>query len=189
MRAGRAAAAMAELLRDAEVPEGRLIVGYLETKRALADCFESFASREYGDAGPLEGVREIVRERISETFRFLPEELGSVRRYGAVHQRIYNYLSARVGQEVTGEELRVLTGDAVHTERRARELRDVGIPMLAEVRNGRNAYILNATEPDYDLGAWLQASRNLRDSKSMAAPDRERMLVLIGVRPPDRPAT
>ena len=46
--------------------------------------------------------------------------------FGSTHRRLFGYLSARMGLEVPLEELRLITGDAVHTERRLRELRDLG---------------------------------------------------------------
>lgn len=57
----------------------------------------------------------------------IPEKYRLVRGYSKAHRRLFGYLFVRQNLYVSVDELRLLTGDAVHTERRLRELRDLGI--------------------------------------------------------------
>lgn len=182
-RALKSTAVLVEVLGDPDVDDGRLMAAYLEAKLTLADCFEMFAREKYGDPGPLESLRSMVAGQIEFRFPFLPEPLVQVRRFGPVHQRIFNYLVQQVGRDVSGSDLRTLAGDAVHTERRARELRDVGMRLATRATAGRSIYVLESASPDLRLAAWLQASRAVRAAVGMSEADREGLLARLGERP------
>ena len=182
-RALKSTIVLVEVLGDPDVDDGRLLAAYLEAKLTLADCFEVFAREQYGDPAPLEKVRSVVADQIRFRFAFLPERFVQVRGYGPVHQRIFNYLVQQVGRDVSGWDLRALAGDAVHTERRARELRDVGMRLVTRTASGHSVYVLESASPDLRLGAWLQACRAVRESVGMSGADREGLLARLGERP------
>jgi len=111
----------------------------------------------------------------------LPGRYLKVRRFGKSHARLLAYLCRSAGSEVSGAELRMLTGDAIHTERRARELRDLGFTLEARHTGGADMYILHSPEPDTAAGAAIQAAKNIREDKSVAGEEKERLLRTAGL--------
>jgi hypothetical protein len=75
----------------------------------------------------------------------------------------------------------MLTGDAVHTERRARELRDLGFTLEARHTGGADMYVLRGTEPDAAAGAAIQVAKNIRGDRSSSNEVKERLLRATGL--------
>ena len=73
--------------------------------------------------------------------------------FTGVHSYLLEFLVLRVGKTVAGEQLRFLTADQTHTERRVRELREIGYDVLATRRAGRDSYILRDANQAVDDGA------------------------------------
>lgn len=129
---------------------------YLETRQALAEYFRLRALEELTDAGPSTAelktrIASFLESRLAGR---APSRVLEVRGYSGVHQVLLRYLHRHVGSFVSGDRLRVLTGDQVHTERRVRELRDLGLNIEAKKVAGQNQYRLASAEPDL-----LEASR------------------------------
>src|SRR5262245_3078693 len=123
LRATESVVSLGEILNDPDAGERRLMAAYLETKRLLAEAMQEFALERYADPKPLEEVKSLLEHAMSTTYPSIPPKYRKVRRFVTVHAVLLAYLVRRVGEEVSADELRVLTRDAVHTERRARELR------------------------------------------------------------------
>jgi hypothetical protein len=160
----------------------RVIDGYLETRRLLAKTFRDLAHAHLGPLNPvLDGVRAKVERRMAELYGGrVPPEYLTVRKYGATHQLLAAYLFRQPGRPVPASRLRLLTGDQVHTERRVRELRDLGLSIEAARVAGENQYILANQEPDADRGAAIQLSQNIKSSDLDSAA-RSRLLSAVGV--------
>ena len=99
-----------------------------------------------------------------------------VRGFGRAHRLILAMLAERVGQTVSVGELRMLTGDAVHTERRARELRDLGLDVDAKHTAGADAYVLSSTVPDVVRAARDLTIKNIREDKALSEPARAALI-------------
>ncbi len=144
----------------------RIIDGYLETRTLLAKTFRDLAQAHLQPVNPvLDEVRWKVERRMKVLYNGrVPKEYLAVRRYGATHQLLAAYLFRQVGRPVSASRLRLLTGDQVHTERRVRELRDLGLSVEAARVAGENQYILTSQEPDVDRGAAIQVAQNIKSS-------------------------
>ena len=158
----------------------RLTDGYLELRRTLASQFRELAHETLEiDADALSQIRDRVtlemQRRYSEA---LPEGYLSVRGYGGVRIILYGYLLLHDGRSVPASRLRVLTGDQVHTERRVRELRDLGLAIDSAHSGGEDHYRLHPEKFDEAAGAIYQVRRNLK-SAQIPATERDRLLVLI----------
>jgi hypothetical protein len=103
-----------------------------------------------------------------EGYPRLPAKYLKVRGFGKSHARLVAYLVRSSGNEVSASELRMLTGDAVHTERRARELRDLGFELEAKHTGGTDVYLLRSAEPDVAAGAAIQVAQNIRGDRSLS---------------------
>src|SRR5689334_15870865 len=120
---------LVELMIDAEPGDRRLIAAYLEAKRVLAKAFQALHVERYSGAADLGEVKSLLERAMATNYSGLPPQYLNLRGFGAVHDLIFAYLKHRVGQDVSADELRMLTGDAVHTERRARDLRVLGLQL------------------------------------------------------------
>jgi hypothetical protein len=160
----------------------RVIDGYLETRRLLAKTFRDLAHAHLEPVNPvLDGVRTKVEQRMAQLFGGrVPPEYLTVRRYGTTHQLLAAYLFRQPGRPVPASRLRLLTGDQVHTERRVRELRDLGLSIEAGRVAGENQYILASQEPDLDRGAAIQLAQNIKSSDLDGAA-RSRLLTAVGL--------
>lgn len=114
-----------ELLEDPASDESRLVQGYLDAKRQLAVAFQALvAENAEVEAFALFVTR--LEMAMAATFPHLPAKYRIVSGFGSAHARLFGYLVAREGHDVPIDELRIITADAIHTERRVRELRDLG---------------------------------------------------------------
>ena len=170
-----------ELLADESADDRRLIGAYLEAKQALADAFEAFSVEKYMDPAILDKAKESIETAMRSAYPDLPAKYLKVHGFGKSHARLLAYLCLSAGLEVSGGELRMLTGDAVHTERRARELRDLGFTLEARHTGGADMYVLRGTEPDAAAGAAIQVAKNIRGDRSSSNEVKERLLRATGL--------
>jgi hypothetical protein len=173
--------------------EARVLVSFLETDSVaggsmdeVIDRYLDFKSisaramRELTDAvleredWALDGViQRLEAELRSQLAGVVPLDIVVLKRYGHTHRKLYEYLWQHRGRSVTAARLRVLTGDQVHTERRVRELRDIGLRIDAVRRSGQNVYELTDDTFDLEIAirrflpdfveaveGWTQAQRN-----------------------------
>lgn len=116
-----------EVLQDPGAAHSRLVHAYLDAKRELARAFQTLAIESVGDQDPLASLIRQLEESMDVLYPEVPEEYRRVKGFVASHRILYSYLSVRLNSDVPLDELRILTGDAVHTERRLRELRTLGL--------------------------------------------------------------
>ncbi len=169
-----------DLLSDTKTDDRRLVLGYLEAKHQLARAFEVFAAEKYADSSKLAGVKELLENAMRETLAAVPTKYLRVKGFGKPHEAILAYLVQRVGLDVSADELRMLTGDAVHTERRTRDLRDLGFQLEAREESGQQVYVLHDEIPNIVSGAALLVARNVRSDKSLTPEQRDALLLDSG---------
>lgn len=161
-----------------EVDFERLLDGYLEARRSLAKQFCLVAQRYllHGDS-LLETTRRRVEQRMAELFGSrIPDKYKVVHGYKSVQPILLQYLAQHAGTHVRSSKLRVLTGDQIHTERRVRDLRDLGFNVEWKKVSDDDQYILLSSEPDLDAAALLQVRKNIRDDKKLSRSEKERLL-------------
>lgn len=152
---------------------------YLDTKRTLARTFRELAEQKYSNSSAFGGVRDQVEAAMLELFPLVPGKYRVARGFGRVHELLFTFLSSHVGAVVSAEELRVLTGDAVHTERRTRELRDLGLNLEVTTMAGKPAYLLHSAMPDAAHGAANLVRLNISRDAALNASDRQSLLSLL----------
>jgi hypothetical protein len=126
----------------------------------------------------LDHIRGLVLKRMKKLFddRVEPNYLD-VPNYGWTQRVILELLAQNVGQRVRASRLRILIRDQVHTERRMRELRDLGFEIRNHQSEGKSYYELVSLKPDLDGAARLSLARNIRQDTSINA--RTRCLYLL----------
>ncbi len=178
----RALRILSDLMEDAESEPERTLAAYLDAKARLAHAFQALALEQLSN--PEEQFHRAVAA-IESQMRVsydgvVPESLLAVRGFGTVHRQLFAYLSRRVGTAVSAGELRVITADAVHTERRVRELRDLGFDVVATHASGSDTYELKSSHPDVNQGALQLVRRNIKESRALDAETRGQLLHAIG---------
>ncbi len=107
----------------------------------------------------------------------IPGHLLAVRGYRGVHRVLLEYLIRHDGSPVSGSLLRLLTGDQVHTERRLRELRDLGYDIEADKVSGENMYVIDPA-PDILAAALLQVRSNIKGDRRLSEEEKTTMLAM-----------
>jgi hypothetical protein len=176
-----AVATLGELLADPAAEDRRLIVAYLDTKQALADAFEALAVERYFDPAVLGDVKLAIEATMHAAYSGLPEKYLRVRGFGTSHARLLAYLCRSPGAHVSAAELRILTGDAVHTERRARDLRDLGFDVVWRHTGGSDVYILTSSQPDLHAAARSLVAKNIQKDRSLREAERIELLAAAGL--------
>jgi len=158
----------------------RLLIAYLETRRQLAKSFRELASLVLVKASERinEARADIEGHMRSEFGGIVPDRLLEVRGYATVHALLLEYLASHRGEPVAASRLRVLVGDQVHTERRVRELRDLGFPVTWKRVAGEDQYVLETADPDLDQAARSQLALNIRADKHLSKDARGSFLEL-----------
>lgn len=178
-RALRAIAALSLQLDNKESAEAEVIAVYLDSKRTLAGVFQEVAVGIRPDTQIWSSFVLRLEGTMAAQFPHLPPKYRKITGFGLVHQYLFTYLARRQGDEVAVDELRLLTKDAVHTERRVRELRDLGIEVPVVEHSGSRWFRISI--PD-DLTAaaehWLR--RRLSKEASLSEAEREDFLNSLG---------
>jgi hypothetical protein len=168
-----------------EVEFERLLDGYLEARRSLAKQFCLVAQRYLlrGDT-LLETTRKRIEQRMAQIYDDrIPAKYKAVHGYTSVQPILLQYLAQHAGNPVRSSKLRVLTGDQIHTERRVRDLRDLGLDVEWKKVSDEDQYILASVEPDLDKAAAFLVRKNIREDKKLAKAGKDRLLAILGPEP------
>lgn len=174
-------ATLGELLADGTVDDRRLVSGYLEAKRTLAAAFEAFSVDRYADPSVIAAVKEAIEAEMARRYPGVLPKYRKVRGYGESHARLLAFLVQRVGTDVSAGELRMLTGDAVHTERRARELRDLGFTLDARHMAGSDVYLLRSADADLAAASAYLVAKNIKGDRSLTKAEAAEILRSAGL--------
>jgi hypothetical protein len=165
-----------------EVEFERLLDGYLDARHALAKQF-CLVAQHYllrGDS-LLETTRKRIEERMSKLFgERVPVKYLVVHGNSSVHPILLQYLAQHAGNPVRSSKLRILTADQIHTERRVRDLRDLGFQVEWKKVADDDQYVLKSVEPDLDVAAILQVRKNIKEDKKIPKLEKDRLLGLLG---------
>lgn len=134
---------LASLLENEATDSLRLIRGYLDARRQLSDAFQQFASDEFDNK---DLWRSLLTQASLTPGGRLPGGTRKLETLGTVHRLMFSLLVRQGEQGADAEWLRLLSGDAVHTERRLRELREAGIEIDSIRAAGANVYRLRDPE-------------------------------------------
>ena len=170
---------------SSELEFERLLDGYLDARRSLAKQFALVAQRHLLRGNSvLETTRSRIEKRMKELYdQTIPDKYKIVHGYKSVQPILLEYLAQHVGNPVRSSKLRVLTGDQIHTERRVRDLRDLGFDVEWKKVSDDDQYMLTTIEPNLDRAAALQIRKNIRDDKKMAKSEKDRLLAIFGPEP------
>lgn len=153
-------------LRSGNSPQD-LLDSYLYAKRLLAESMQAFIRLEIDEQNStFHGLRRRLHEEIRDRYagrvpdRYLKVPYGS-----RVHEEMFTILLRRKGSPVQSALLRVATADSVHTERRVRELRELGLHIPSSNENGYEAYTLTSLDVDISFVPSIVANLIKKDKR------------------------
>lgn len=175
-----AAEALSKLLKSVQTYGGEgdfdsLVSDYVEGRRDLSHQFRQLAQAELVPTGRRildETKMRIVEEMWGLFDERVPRKYLRVEGYTGVHPVLLAYLERHEGQWISAAVLRMLTGDQVHTERRVRELRDLGFELLWDTLEAGVHYRLASGTPDLKRSARYQLEHNLKNDRTLNATTR-----------------
>jgi len=143
-----------------------LLDSYLYAKRLLAESMQAFirvglteSSETFND------LREQIQAAIDRRYAGrIPDRYLKVPYGSRVHEELFAILLQRQGIPVQAALLRVVTGDSVHTERRVRELRELGLDVQTSKESGYDYYTLGSLNVDMSFVPVIVANLIKRDS-------------------------
>jgi hypothetical protein len=142
--------ALSSALEDAEGSPDDILDAYLFAKRALAHSMQSLMRSQLPPSDKkFHDVRARIQEEMNSRFggvvpnRYLRVPYGT-----KANAKLFAVLYQKLGHPVDIARLRAVNGDDVHTERRIRELRELGLDVTATTFNGRQHYTLASLEID-----------------------------------------
>jgi hypothetical protein len=167
-----------ELMESPDGDQSRLIVGYLDAKRQLARAFQALVVASGTGDGPFLAFATRLEMAAEAVYPRVPAKYRIVTGFGAAHRSLFGYLVEREGRDVPIEELRLLTRDAVHTERRIRELRDIGaVVTMSEAGGQRTCQIQIPVDLSAAAYQWISRKIDADDHLSEAAKDELRHVI------------
>ncbi|MFD5511379.1 hypothetical protein ACFWIB_26900 [Streptomyces sp. NPDC127051] len=144
-----------------------LLDAYLYAKRLLAESMQALVRSDLpAESETFRNLRAQLAARMTEEYggripaRYLTVPYGS-----RTHEELFSMLLGRFRQPVSAALLRVVTRDSVHTERRTRELRELGLDIVPSREGGSDVYTLRSLELDTSMIATI-ITNNLRDKKA-----------------------
>ncbi|MER6394586.1 hypothetical protein ABT263_00760 [Kitasatospora sp. NPDC001603] len=164
------------LLEKEDADAQNLLDAYLYAKRLLAESMQALVRTALPEAcSTFSDLRTQLAERMAEEYgERIPQRYLTVPYGSRTHEELFAMLLQRIRQPVSAALLRVVTGDSVHTERRTRELRELGLDIVTSREGGGDVYTLRSLDLDISLIPTIIIN-NLRDKK---APAREKEAVL-----------
>ena len=129
----------------------------------------------------LDDVKARIEVEMASSFgSLLPSKYLRVRGYASPHRELFAYLTLFLGRPVPAAVLRIITVDAVHTERRGGELRDSGFAVGRNKNWGAEVYILRSPDPDVAMAARTVVAHNVKEDKNLSEAERRRLLDAVG---------
>ncbi|MFJ8627854.1 hypothetical protein ACIRD3_34150 [Kitasatospora sp. NPDC093550] len=164
-----AVAGVLDLLKKdgADADAQNLLDAYLYAKRLLAESMQALVRTDLpAECDTFRDLRAQLAERMAEEYgERIPERYLTVPYGSRTHEQLFSMLLRRLGQPVSAALLRVVTRDSVHTERRTRELRELGLDIATSHEGGSEVYTLRSLELDTSLIPTI-IKNNLRDKKA-----------------------
>ncbi|WP_306322313.1 MULTISPECIES: hypothetical protein [unclassified Streptomyces] len=110
---------------------------------------------------------------------FFPDGFLKTPYSGQLHERLFSLLQENLNTDLEGDMLRIVTADSVHTERRARELRELGLDV--ECRKAKEGDFYNLHSLDLTFERLPSLVRTITRSKVKEKSERDRLLERAGI--------
>jgi hypothetical protein len=163
-------------LLDEDASAQDLVHGYLRAKRLSALAYQSLMLASIPDhRAAWDAIRRSVGQALEEQYSGLLPDWALKVPYGSdTHRTLFCILAERRGEPVSADYLRVVTADAVHAERRVRELREIGLDVVAAKVHGYDSYTLTSLDVSAAVVPTI-AVNHIRANKSLSDQECKRL--------------
>ena len=171
----RAYEELLQLLND-DASTQDLLHGYLRAKRLSAQAYQSLMLASIPDhVAAWDAVRKSVGHALEERYSGLLPAWALKVPYGSdTHRTLFCLLAERRGEPVPADYLRVVAADAVHAERRVRELREIGLNVVAAKAQGYDSYTLTGFDVNMTVIPTI-AVNHIRANKTLSDKESRRL--------------
>ena len=147
-----------------------VIEEYARFRKAAAAAIHELARARWGGSKNISETKTKVQAEMTRRFgELLPARLLKVAGYNETHEMLYAYLSRSAGKSVAGSDLKMITGEQANTERRIRDLRDLGYSISVYMSSGEAYYTLESTTPDLASATAAQLRHSIKGDKTLSA--------------------
>ncbi|MFI7114791.1 PIN-like domain-containing protein [Nonomuraea sp. NPDC050227] len=154
-----------------------LLDSYLNVKRVLAESMQALVRDQLSDGcPPFHDLRDKLSTLITSPVEGkIPGKYLRIPYGSRIHEDLFAILYQNIGSPVSAGRLRIATGDSVHTERRTRELRELGLDIDAGKHNGEDVYTLHGLGIDRAMIRSIVAN-NIRRDPALSSRERDGLL-------------
>ncbi|WP_158697799.1 hypothetical protein [Streptomyces prunicolor] len=166
---------------DKNVKAQELFEAYTYAKRVTADALKVRMLMHLPAENPK--FRELyskVQDELDARYgQFFPDGFLKAPYGDQLHEHLFSLLQESLSEPIEAAKLRIVTADGVHTERRTRELRELGMDVDWYKENGIDVYVLRSFDLTFDALPSLVRTIVRRKVKSKA--DQRRILEEAGI--------
>ncbi|MER7795475.1 hypothetical protein [Streptomyces sp. NPDC097640] len=174
--------ALKALLAQVEAGQSpqNLFDAYLYAKPVLAEAMQARMRMHLPSECPeFHHLRGQLADEVTRRYGGnIPERYLKVPYASRTHEELFSVLLQRQGKSVPAPLLRTVTADSVHTERRTRELRELGFDIDANKENGADVYILRSLELDFNMIPSI-VKNNIQRDRSIPKNERDQLMAKV----------
>jgi tRNA nucleotidyltransferase/poly(A) polymerase len=172
--------ALGKVLEEADESPFALIDAYLFAKRSLAQSMQALLLSQMPKAcSEFHELRSRIQVEMNARYADqIPEQYLRVLYGSQVHELLFAILVQSIGEPVDSARLRIATSDNTHTERRTRELRELGFNIATSELDGNQYYTLVDLEVDYAKVPGLVA-KAIRKSTSLGKAEQDVLIAKL----------
>ncbi|MFH9004567.1 hypothetical protein ACH4E5_15155 [Streptomyces afghaniensis] len=155
-----------------------VLEAYLFAKRALAQSMQSLLRSQLPVASraAFHEVRARIQDELQSRFSGrVPDQYLKVPYGTTANEELFAVLHQEIGSPVDSARLRTVNADDIHTERRIRELRELGLDITSTKVDGNQYYILGSLELDSTRIREL-VIKAIRNSKALSKHQKEELV-------------
>ncbi|MFF4898372.1 hypothetical protein [Streptomyces sp. NPDC001068] len=158
-------------------PPDDLIDAYLFAKRNLAQSMQALLLSQLPSECPdFAELRASIQAEMENRYADrIPERFLKVPYGSKVHELLFMILLRNLGNRVDSDRLRLATRDNVHTERRTRELRELGFNIATSESDGGQYYTLVDLGIDFSKVPELIA-KTINKSESLTTAEKSNLM-------------
>ncbi|MFD9983536.1 hypothetical protein ACFWZJ_24495 [Streptomyces massasporeus] len=170
---------LSQIDRHAQPQE--LFEAYTYAKRVAADALKARMLMHLPDENPkFRELYDRVQAELDLRYsRYFPAGFLKAPYGDQLHGYLFSLLQENLAKPIEAAKLRIVTADGVHTERRTRELRELGIDVDWYKEDGIDVYVLRSFELNFD--ALPSLVRTIVRKKTKSKPEQERLLRNAGI--------
>ncbi|WP_328633331.1 hypothetical protein [Streptomyces sp. NBC_00356] len=166
---------------DEHTQGNELFVAYTYAKKMSARAIRARMLMQLPEKNEaFQRIHARVQDELNSRYgKFFPVGILKVPYGGQLHERLFSLLQENLNTDLEGDMLRIVTADSVHTERRARELRELGLDL--EFRNTKEGDFYNLHSLDLTFERLPSLVKTIARKRIKDEIERERLLERAGI--------